>query len=73
MRYALCSEHHFQIAPTKRTDTTFRDDNIRLSPYRYRYLYGCVMGVFGPNYIWGFLFPSRYIVTFMFRLITSSL
>src|SRR2546421_11681546 len=29
MRNALCSEHHFQITPTKRTDTTFRDDNIR--------------------------------------------
>src|SRR5207244_5160345 len=29
MRNALCSEHHFQVASTKRTDTTFRDDNIR--------------------------------------------
>src|SRR5579864_3341279 len=29
MRNALCSEHHLQITPTKRTDTTFRDDNIR--------------------------------------------
>src|SRR5258708_40014099 len=26
---STCSEHHFQITPTKRTDTTFRDDNIR--------------------------------------------
>ena len=29
VRNALCSEHHFQITPTKRTDTTFRDNNIR--------------------------------------------